>query len=211
MSTAATVTMTGAVVTMGAPYAGLEELKRYLSIDGETRFDEGLSAALDSVSREIERHCNRQFHKDVVASAREYDADTARSAAVDDFWTTDGLIVETGNDFTTVWGPTDYRLRPLNGIVDGQAGWPFHRVQAAPLGRYRFGTAGVRVTAQWGWDEVPAPVHQACLIMAAATFQIKDSPFGVAGSDQFGTIRVRDNQMAATKLARYVANRILVG
>lgn len=211
MSIAATLTMTGEVATMGAPYATLDELKNYLSLDGESRFDSSMTAALDSVSREIERHCNRQFHKDVVASAREYDADTARWTDVDDFWTTDGLLVETGTDFGTGWASTDYRLRPLNGIVDGQSGWPYHRIQAAPLGRYRFGTAGVRVTAQWGWDEVPAPVHQSCLIMAAATFQIKDAPFGVAGSDVWGTIRVRDNQMAATKLARYTRSKILVG
>jgi hypothetical protein len=47
--------------------------------------------------------------------------------------------------------------------------------------------------------------------MAGATFQLKDSPFGVAGSDQWGTIRVKDNLMAQNKLSRYVVDRILVG
>jgi hypothetical protein len=48
--------------------------------------------------------------------------------------------------------------------------------------------------------------------MAAETFQLKDAPLGVAGMDAFGSaLRVRDNAMAASKLAPYVRDRFLVG
>lgn len=195
---------------MGNPYATLDELKAYLSID-QSRFDGLLTDALESVSDEIELQCDRQFNKDVGLSTREYPANTCFHALVDDFWTTSGLVIETGPGFSDVWAASDYRLYPLNGVAGGQTGWPYCKIRTADLGTQRFGTEGVRVTARWGWVEVPNAVHQACLIMAAATFQIKDSPFGVAGSDQWGTIRVRDNQMAANKINRYVRSKIRVG
>lgn len=213
MSPTAQIHMTGSVANMGAPYASLEELKEYMgqSIQGSEMYDDVLAQALDSVSREIESHCNRQFNKDLVATAREYDADTTGWTDVDDFWTTAGLVIESGSGFSVPWESADYRLRPLNGVVDGQAGWPFSKIYASPSGRYRFDRNGLRVTAKWGWAAVPAPVKQACLIMAAETFKVKDAPFGVAGSDAFGVIRVRDNRMAQSKLRRYCRSPILVG
>lgn len=198
-------------MAIGDPYATLDDLKTYMSLEAESMYDTVLGAALESVSREIESFCNRQFNQDASATVREFDADTRCWAEVDDFWTVTGLVVESGHGYGTVWASADYRLDPRNGIVEGQPGWPFGKVTAAVGGRYRFDQYGLRVTAKWGWTAVPAPVRQACLIMAAETFQIKNAPFGVAGLDQFGAIRVRDNRMAATKLSRYVRNRILVG
>ncbi|MFH8405571.1 head-tail connector protein [Streptomyces sp. NPDC018019] len=195
---------------MSEPYASLADLKSYMSIE-QDMYDDVLIQALDSASREIELHCNRQFNKDVTASSREFDADNRRWVHVDDFWTPTGLVVETGPGFSVTWATTDYRLRPLNGVVDGQPGWPFSKLVPSGMGRYRFDRYGVRVTAKWGWVAVPAPVKQACLIMAAETFQIKDAPFGVAGMDQYGAIRVRDNRMAQTKLRRYCRDPIPVG
>ncbi len=198
---------------MGAPYASLEELKAYMgqSIQDSDAYDAVLSQALDSASREIEAHCNRQFNKDIVVTAREYDAGTATWADVDDFWTTTGLVIESGSGFSIPWDTADYRLRPLNGVVDGKSGWPYSKVCATSAGRYRLDRYGLRVTAKWGWDSVPPPVKQACLIMAAETFAIKDAPFGVAGMDQFGVVRVRDNRMARTKLGPYIRNAVMVG
>jgi hypothetical protein len=166
-----------------------------------------LEDVLDSASREIETYCNRQFNKANETSVREYDPLFSGSIAVDDFHTTTGLVIRSGADYAATWSVTDYRLLPLNGIVSGQPGWPFSTIET----RHRFGPPGIQVTAQWGWADVPAPVKQACLIMAAETFSIKNAPLGVAGLDQFGAIRVRESRMAAAKLRRYVLNPILVG
>ncbi|MFE0101158.1 hypothetical protein [Streptomyces sp. NPDC059009] len=181
-------------------------------------YDDVLTEALASVSREIERHCNRQFNQQSSATSREYDADhvyTVRDGsrrihwvAVDDFHDAASLVVESGG---TTWTASDYRLYPRNGVVDGQPGWPYYEIRAASPSTLSFSADGVTVTAKWGWSDVPAPVKQACLILAAETFQIKDAPFGVAGMDQFGVIRVRDNRMAASKLAPYVRDPVLVG
>lgn len=197
---------------LGESYASLDELKDYLKIPTTKQLhDQALTDALESASAEIERHCNRQFNKQTTTTARVYSPDTYDRVWVDDFHTTTGLVVT--ND-GAVLDSSDYELYPLNGVSDGQPGWPFWKIKLKQGNRFvcRNGEATVSVTAQWGWAAVPAPIRQACLIMAAETFQLKDAPFGVAGMDTFGTVlRVRDNKMAETKTSRYCRNRFLVG
>lgn len=203
-------------MAFGDPYATLADLKTYLSMQEDDRFDASLTQALESVSDEIEQHCNRQFNKVTVASTRIFEVDNHRQVVIDDFWTVTDLVIQYDQGNTgsyTVLSSTDFELHPLNGVVSGQTGWPYNKIVPAGSGSsfVPVRSGRLKVTAQWGWNAVPSPVKQACLIMAGATFQIKDAPFGVAGSDQWGSIRVRDNQMAQTKLNRYVVDRILVG
>jgi hypothetical protein len=200
-------------VAIGDNYATMNELKAYILgelADSDTVDDAELTDALDSVSREIERECGRQFNDSGTASARVFYPLTDRIAYVDDFSTTDNLVIATDvNDdgtYETTWSSADYQLEPLNGIVEGQPGWPFWVIRA--VGSKTFPTcsrrAPLQVTAQWGWAEVPAPVHQACLILAAETHKLRRAPFGVAGFGEFGVVRVRDNPMAARKLGPYM-------
>lgn len=199
-------------MALGDPYILLADMKSYLGMQEDSRYDDQLEDAALSISSEINGHCNRQFQKQTGATARLFVADSAGFAKIDDFWTTTGLVIESGIGYGTVWSASDYDLHPLNGVVDGVPGWPYWKIKVSDTGGLRFVRGQkIRVTAQWGWATVPAPVTQAAKIMAAATFQIKDSPFGVAGSDQWGTIRVKDNQMAQTKLKRFVQDPILVG
>lgn len=210
-------------MAIGDPYATLPELKEYLGQQGATANDDSLTDALQSVSEEIENHCNRQFNTDNVATARRYEPRDFKTVLVDDFHTEVGLIVETDSggtgSFDIQFDSSQYELFPTDGIVSGQPGWPFNKVRAVS-GLYfpKYANqpwrrkAVVRVTAQWGWASVPAPVKQACLIMAAETWTLKNAPFGVAGVNQFGgVLRVRENPMAASKLARYVRDPIMVG
>lgn len=211
-------------MALGDPYCTLTALKDYLKIPlSNTTLDMALTDALESSSAEIERITGRQFNVQIGATARVYEPETLRKVYTDDFWTASGLIVETDpggtGDFSVVLGGGDYELLPLNGIVNGQPGWPFWKIRA--VGGFYFPkyekvpyrrAAVVRVTAQWGWESVPAPIKQSCLIMAAATFQLKDAPLGVAGMTQFGSpVRVQDNKMAAAKLVRYTRDATLVG
>lgn len=196
----------------GDPYATLSDLKAYLGMQEEDRYDGPLQQALESVTEETEQYCNRQFNKSTSATARIFPVRVTQFVMIDDFWTTTGLVIEVADTATGTYRTLtsgQYELHPFNGVVDGQPGWPYWKI-VITAGGSLVRDGRVRVTAQWGWTAVPAPVRQACLIMAAATFQIKDSPFGVAGSDQWGTIRVKDNLMAATKLNRYVVDRVLV-
>jgi hypothetical protein len=206
-------------VALGANYATAADLKGYLGQSGsDTTDDTQLTDALNSVSREIEKFCNRQFNDAGSATARVYYPDGYYCTVVDDFSTTTGLVVKVDSagdgTFATTWAATDVQAEPLNGIVDGESGWPFWKLRAVnnTFPCYWPGSrAPLQVTARWGWTAVPAPVKQACLILAAETFRLKGAPFGVANMDQFGPIRVRDNPMAAKKLAPYVLNPVLVG
>lgn len=203
-------------MALGDPYATLPELKTYMqaTLQGETMYDTVLTNALNSVSREIENHCHRQFNKDDALTTRTYGPEsvfTIREGstvthwlAVDDFYDADNLVIVSGG---VTWSASDYRLHPRNGIIDGQTGWAYWEIHAT--GSLRF-IGDTSVSTKWGWPSKPDPVRQACLILTSETFQIKDAPFGVAGLDQFGVIRVRDNRMAESKLAPYVRDPIQV-
>lgn len=201
-------------MAIGDPYVGLDELKDYLKMTGKDQYDDALLDALTSVTSEIDAKCNRQFNKTTTATMRSYYPDAHNLAKVDDFHTTTDLVVTlSGVDLTE---GVDFELRPLNGIVGGKPGWPFWKIHLLggrryPLNCFQTG-APLKVTAQWGWSAVPAPIKQACLIMAAETFQLKDAPLGVAGMDAFGSaLRVRDSAVARNKLAPYVRDLYLVG
>lgn len=186
-------------------YATLLELKKYLGISDGTDDDE-LTGALASTSRGIDKHCGHSFTKDVTATARVY-YPRGHVARVDDFHTTTGLVVATDDGdagtYGDAWAEADYQLEPLNGVVDGEPGWPYTRIRAIGRSFPCTQRAPLQVTAQWGWAEVPSPVKQACLIVAAETFKLKDAPFGVAGFGEFGAVRVRENPIACAKLHPY--------
>lgn len=214
---------------LGDSYVTLEDVKGYLKIPlTSTSLDEALTEAIASASQEVERTCNRQFNKADAATPRVYVGGWTQRRQplyfgiawhghlqVDDFYDSTGVIVELSDDGGATWRTLDsseYEFHPLNGIVDGQPGWPYSSIEFfQPTYFVWHARRRVRVTAKWGWASVPAPVSQACRIMAAETFMMKDAPFGVAGMDQFGVVRVRDNRIAISKLMRYTRNLIQVG
>lgn len=200
-------------MALGDRYASDADLKaRYGIPSADVEDDALLGAALDAASRAVESFCQRQFNDAGTASARLYGHDALRLgvAWVDDFHDTAGLVVATDDaddgTYSTTWTEgTDFQLEPLNGVVQGQSGWPFYRI--VPTGDKRFPTstrrAPLQVTAQWGWAAVPDPVVDSTLQLAAELFKIKDAPFGVAGISDWGPIRIRDNPKIATMLAPY--------
>lgn len=201
-------------MALGDPYATVLELKNRLGVDDEAD-DTKLDNALRAASTGINSFTGRQFNKDAVATARRYRAETYRKVVVDDFHATTGLVVATDEGdtgtFGTAWSATDYDLEPLNGVVDGEPGWPYRKVRAVnsrwfPCGR----RPTVQITAQWGWAAVPEDVHEACLISAVEMFKLKDAPFGVGGYTDFGIMRVRDNPFVARMLGRYQTSAFLV-
>lgn len=199
------------------PYATLEELQDRLGGVQSSADDTKMTNALTVASRGIEKICRRQFNKTTDASARIYYPMHGRLVLTDDFHTTTGLIIaiDTGDDGTyeTTYAAADYQLEPLNGIVDGEPGWPYWRIRAmrsaTPI-PYCGGRAPVQVTAQWGWTAVPDPVHEATLAVAQETFKLGDAPFGVMGMGEWGVVRVRENPVAMAMIARYRRDPVLV-
>lgn len=205
-------------MALGDTYATLDELKEYLQLTDETEFDERLDDALVTSSKAIERYSGRVFNDALTVSARVFNPTRSGLAFVDDFSTITGLIIKTDDDedgvFEETWTTADYQLEPLNGMRNGMTGWPYWQIRAVgpslSFPKLSNGRATLQVTARWGWSAVPAPVKQACLIMAAETFKLATAPLGVAGMGEFGFIRVRDNRMATAKLEPYRRDVYLV-
>ncbi len=199
-------------------YVTLTKLQRRLNTSGPANSDL-MEEAIQSASREIDKFCARRFYTDAAASARVYDVNAhaitgIRSdclAVVHDFYTTTGLVIktDTGSDgtYATTWASTDYELRPLNGVVDGESGWPYWEIRA--IGANRFPCYGhsrpapLQVTAKWGWAAVPDPVYQACLIIAKENYKLMDVSFTTAGIGDLGTLSVTQVPVAQKKLQPY--------
>lgn len=175
-------------------YASLELFKESRTIpEGETSRDESLTAALLASSRQFDRLCSKTpggFALADTATARTYST-VGRTYAdrdgvwlkVDDIGSLEGLVVEvgSGSSWSTV---TDYETGPENALARG-------------LPVSRLGTSGnwsdgrrVRITAKWGFPEVPPEIERATLIQANRLFLRKDSPQGVAGNSEWGVIRL---------------------
>lgn len=197
----------------GSSYATLTELKARLQISDATE-DDMLELALVASSRCIDDWCRRSFSASTAASTRVYAPLSGELAIVDDFWTTDGLVIATGygdDVYDTTLGTADRFLEPVNGLVGGQSGWPYWRIRTRNGALYPSALATtLQVTAKWGWAAIPAPVHQACLILAEEIYKLKDTPFGVAGYGEYGAVRVRDNPKVASMLAPYRREAVLV-
>jgi hypothetical protein len=175
-------------MALGDPYATLAEIKSRLGLT-DTNDDLKLTNILAAASRGIEKFTGRQFNDAGSATARLYEPADLLCCLVDDFSTTTGLVIATDeNDdgvFEVTWTTADYELSPLNGVVDGETGWPYWRIRGLgtkwfPVQRYpvyRYRSASVQVTARWGWTAVPAPVKEACLLATEEAFKLKDAPF----------------------------------
>ena len=196
-------------------YATVSELKAYLGITDSTS-DTQLTDALVTASRGIDHFCGRRFFADVAATARVFVPRDRRILKVDDFQGTSGLIIaiDTGDDgtFALTLSASDYELQPFNQVNDGEPNWPYYRINYVtstwPLNNNRDGA--VQVTAKWGWPAVPGPVKQACIYLAEETFKMKGSPFGVAATDQFGPIRMRDNPKVMNMLKPYQDSAVMM-
>lgn len=197
-------------------YATLDELKSRLGGVTGSSEDDALTNALTAASHGINMWCGRRFYRDDTASARVFKPVSPRVAIIDDFWTTGGLIVATGegdDTFATTWTTADRQLEPLNGIVNGEPGWPYWLVRARNGATFPAGSVGdvtVQVTAKWGWASVPANVSEACRIIAEEIYKLKDAPFGVAGFGDMGVVRIRENPKVAAMLFRYQRDGVMV-
>lgn len=200
-------------MALGDKYAELGALKLRLEME-QSVDDARLNAALAAASRGIEKFCGRQFNTAGSATARRFRPTSTALCLVDDFHAVTSIATDDGDTgtFGTTWSASDYELEPLNGVVDGEPGWPWWRIRAVGSSRrfYCYRRATVQVTATWGWATVPAAVTEACLIAATELVRLKDTPFGVGGYGDFGIVRVRDNPFTARMLNPYRRDPVLV-
>jgi hypothetical protein len=200
-------------MAIGDDYATLAELRYRIGeglSDEDTTNDAALTRALTTASRAVEDFCGRQFNTDAAATARVYAADACEVVYIDDFSTTVGLTVAADS---SLWDVGDYQPEPLNGINAGRTGWPYYRIRAVGALSWPVSSkALVSVTAMWGWASVPVSIKEAVLILAQETWMLKQAPFGMAGSDEFGTTpMMRFNPRVIALLKPYQRNEVRLG
>lgn len=195
-------------------YVNVAELKDRLDIvdDGDAN---RLDGAVWAASRGIDKFCRRQFNDAGTVSARVFRATSDSIIQVDDFHTVTGLVVKLDVDddgvYETTLNASEYESSPLNGIVDGEPGWPYWKLRAVGYRSFPvLRRAGVQVTARWGWAGVPKPVTEACRVAAEELFKLRDTPFGIGGYGDFGIVRARDNPFVARMCAPYQRSALLV-
>lgn len=120
----------------------------------------------------------------------------------------------TDGTFETVWATTDFQPLPLNATSTGELE-PYTELHAT--GNRTFprvnGTLHrhglIQVKGIWGWPAVPVPVKQATLLVVNRLVQRRNSPEGVAGFDEVGTVRIsaREDPDAVRLLTPYKTTR----
>lgn len=156
--------------------------------------DHLITAAIAAAEKAIDNTCGRVFTVPVSASARVFAPigrrvlqEDGELLIVDDIGSLTELAVATGSggSYSAV-SSSSWEAWPLGDIARGRAVTSLLMLG----GTWPTGTGRVQVTARWGWPSVPADVTQAALLLATRLYRRKDSPEGVIGSADFGTIRV---------------------
>jgi len=176
---------------MRADYCTVEQVRAELG-DAASGLDATLLAkAVTAASRAVEDWCGRSagFALDAAASARVYRPTGREVAVIDDIGSADDLTVETWAGAWTVLDADAYQLEPLNADTASAFAWNQLVALSAcwPVDGRR---ATLRVTARWGWSQVPEQVEEATILRAVALFKRKETPYGVADFGEFGPVRI---------------------
>ena len=173
-------------------YATLAELKSSLTIT-DSDDDALLELAITSTSRMIDDFTGRFFYANGTVGSpviRYYTPNDPWTLAVDDYVSISEIATDDNfnQTWSTVLAASDFLKEPVNNSLRG---WPYTRLLAT--GRYvwpYYLPQACKVTGVWGWPAVPAEVNQACIIQSSRIFVRKQSPFGIAGTPELGTVRL---------------------
>ena len=191
-------------------YATSSDVATFMGAALSTNYTNAVVLALSAASRAVDAFCGRDFETGInTASTMQVEVRSLwRAETPRDFYSTAGLVVALDNDgdgvAETTVASTGYQLYPLNGYLSGVGTVPFHEIrltdQYFPCGNVR---PVLHVTALWGWATIPDPVKRATVQIAAQKLKDPETPFGVAGFDQFGAVRVRMDPRIAEALQPY--------
>jgi len=185
-------------VAISNGYATLAQIKSALRIaSGDATDDALLEMAVESASRLIDAYCGRNFINAGTAT-RYYNTDNPYVVQIDDARSIAQVQTSTGLDgvYDTTWtlgtagGQGDAQPEPINDYLGGVV-WPFTRIRA--IGDYTFPTGSensIKVTAVFGWPNIPVTVTQATILQSSRIFTRLQSPLGVAGFGDMGIMRV---------------------
>ena len=174
-------------------YTTLQDVKTGLQIE-DSNDDTDIQAAIISASRMIDDYCQRGFYQEGTLAApvtKYYSPVNPWYLEIDDLIQPTEIrsrANQTGA-FNTVWDlDTDLMYEPVN---NPEIGRPVTRLLAIQTYVFPyFFPQTVKITGVWGYSSIPVEVQMACKIQAARLFVRKQSPFGIAGSVELGTVRL---------------------
>lgn len=179
-------------------YASLSQIKSALRIaSGDATDDALLEMAVESASRLIDAYCGRNFINAGTVT-RYYSTENPYVVQIDDARSISQVQTSTSLDgvYDTTWsigtagGQGDAQPEPINDYLGGVV-WPYTRIRA--IGDYTFPTGpenSIKVTAVFGWPNIPVTVTQATILQSSRIFTRLQSPLGVAGFGDMGVMRV---------------------
>lgn len=213
----------GPSTTLNQFYTSVEEVKDRLKIT-DTADDAILHGAVAAAARAIEGYTGRFFYQ--LSETRTFRPYTLYELPIDDLISCTQLAVDyagTGVFSTVFTQGVDYELQigedAFNAMASGEKRpytlvrvinvsggqwfpfvWPFSRLDR------------IQIQGVWGWPEVPFGIAEATRQVAAEFYKLKDSPFGLVGTSEFGVVRVpKTNPYIMKLLQPYIHPRRRVG
>lgn len=201
-------------------YCGIDELKSRLSLaDNASNYE--MTWAIQAATNWITEYCAQHFYQ--VSESRTYAPDNIWLLNIDPLVSASALALDysgSGN-FDTSWTQgVNYQLRLGHELYNKNyrgVPRPYTQVQVllgspnAPSGGQFFPYIWpfthldrVKVTGVWGWPQVPPAVSQACVMLAAEYFKLKDATFGVAGVSDLGLVKAGSNSWIVELLRPYI-------
>lgn len=191
-------------------YGSFSEFKIRLGIT-DSQDDARARSAQLVASRGLEEHCHRNFFRTEIPTTRVYQCVDPRVVIVDDFYTTEDLLVRVGSaatGFTALVRDVDYFVSPVNGTRYGRPEVVYWRIEAVDGKRLPTSdrVPNIEVTARWGWSSVPDAIVEATYLRGMQIFRRRDSPEGVLGG--FEGVPVRVNSKLDPDLTRMVRDYV---
>ena len=173
-------------------YTTLADVRNALQIE-DSLDDNDIQAAILAASRMIDDYCQRGFYQEGTLASpvvKYYTPVSPWYLEIDDLIQPTEVATRANQTgpFNTIWDlDTDLMYEPIN---NPEIGRPVTRLLAVT--RYVFPyffPQTVKITGVWGYSSIPYEVELACKIQASRLFIRKQSPFGIAGSVELGTVR----------------------
>jgi hypothetical protein len=166
------------------------------TITSANKDDNTLEAIITAVSRRIDKYAGRRFYTTTADETRYFTAEFQDVIDVNDIVSITTLATDDDGDgtFENTWTggsvAQDYNLMPYNASLESE---PYTYIEIAENGDYYFPThvkRGVKVVGKFGWSSCPDAVREACILQSVRLLKRKDAPFGIAGTNEFGTLQI---------------------
>jgi hypothetical protein len=172
--------------------ASLEDVRAQLQLQtAETEQDQVIGALITAYSEEIARYCGRQFapseddatHRFRLRPGSTLDGLYLLQLAPYDLRAVTSVLLhpETGSPVTLADG-VDFTTEPANprdGVYTSLELYPL-KLTWTSTAAINFGYVNIDIAGDWGFEEVPGPVRQACVLAVTGALRENVQAFGGA-------------------------------